>query len=437
MCGIVGLINLNGGVTKAQVDYFTGMLSRCEIRGTHAAGVVNDSLSVVKNAVPSSDLVKSPGYLEWCLASKGAKFLVGHCRLATRGAPSINSNNHPVVNDKDVDKALVHNGLINSDKFDKDRSVVDSMIPLWIIEGDKIESNADMIKSLKKIHENADVDGVIVLITKNILGFLRTDKRPLVFHSTKGGILFASTDLIMNAKSTHELGKNQVISFDKRNKKWLRDVIPVKVVPVVESTGWWSSYEEKFDTLTKNEFVEQVQELMEMGEITCKVCGEPVNFDKFIKGKKGKSPQIRYVCLQCQEVSTESLKDLGIDYPEHLKAKKVVNESLDKWWEEPVQVPKVQVQEFKRKKQKNTPKEKAKGVIESRKAIASLLPEFRRKDDSFKPKCENFIRADGFTTLGWCVHRSEYVDEGDGHNKKDSEHLYKCSWCTINGMRLK
>ena len=112
MCGIVGIYK-RAGIDADAMLKFVDMLSRCQSRGYDATGVVNASMRCIKGKVPSRTFIGFPKFKEWADESIGGRFVIGHCRQATRGDPSDNSNNHPVpVIDNGKKVYVVHNGIV-------------------------------------------------------------------------------------------------------------------------------------------------------------------------------------------------------------------------------------------------------------------------------------------------------------------------------------
>ena len=110
MCGIVGFLTPNP--TQEHLEIFSRMLLADEERGGDATGMMWPTLSGIK-------VHKQEGGAEACLASwnktgmRCPKWMVGHNRLATKGKPEVNVNNHPVVSGS---LALVHNGVVHGEK---------------------------------------------------------------------------------------------------------------------------------------------------------------------------------------------------------------------------------------------------------------------------------------------------------------------------------
>jgi predicted glutamine amidotransferase len=128
MCGIFGiLVSKNSEFTPSLLESAVNNLFKLsESRGKEAAGIAvrsNGSISVYKDNLPASKLVKMPGYSS-SLNKKGNESnndsfsAIGHCRLVTNGDCDDNRNNQPVVKNGHV---LVHNGIITNIDLLKDK----------------------------------------------------------------------------------------------------------------------------------------------------------------------------------------------------------------------------------------------------------------------------------------------------------------------------
>lgn len=105
MCGVFGFVSYDGkGPAVGQLQKIaTATMSR----GPHAFGFAwLDGRGRLHSFKQSGRIVDSLGLL--ALAAD-ARFLIGHCRYATHGAPENNLNNHPHPADGGW---IVHNGVI-------------------------------------------------------------------------------------------------------------------------------------------------------------------------------------------------------------------------------------------------------------------------------------------------------------------------------------
>ncbi len=175
MCGIFGIMSTNGKpLTKEARLKFLAMGLQTMTRGTDASGVFNSNLRFAKQAGPFCFLTATRGYRR-VVNDPTAKYLSGHCRLATQGSPDDNRNNHPLFNDK-KEFLVVHNGVITK----SDPTRVDSY---------------EIVKALAAI-EDTDLYSK----TKNVKvsgsgTFVAGNKEKLTFHvfphATTSGLYFA------------------------------------------------------------------------------------------------------------------------------------------------------------------------------------------------------------------------------------------------------
>jgi asparagine synthetase B (glutamine-hydrolysing) len=116
VCGIGGVIRY--GDEPIQEIQIRLLLLGLEKRGNDAAGVAiqqeDGEVIVLKNDVPASRFVQQPEYQKLMKEQlkPTTKGVIMHTRLATKGTPRKNDNNHPMFAGK---CALVHNGMLNND----------------------------------------------------------------------------------------------------------------------------------------------------------------------------------------------------------------------------------------------------------------------------------------------------------------------------------
>lgn len=109
MCGIFGFITRDG--QGPEVARLRRLALITQARGEHAFGLAwveaDGPIQTFKRPGPAEDHL---GELERC---RNAVVVVGHCRLATHGAPTDNRNNHP---HRAGSGYLVHNGVVFNHK---------------------------------------------------------------------------------------------------------------------------------------------------------------------------------------------------------------------------------------------------------------------------------------------------------------------------------
>jgi len=107
MCGIFGFITKNGG--GPDLVRLRRIAAETQTRGNHAFGLAwlgaNGTIHTFKRPGPAT---ANLGDLDQC---RGATAVIGHCRLATHGAPEDNRNNHPHPAGRGW---FVHNGVVQN-----------------------------------------------------------------------------------------------------------------------------------------------------------------------------------------------------------------------------------------------------------------------------------------------------------------------------------
>jgi len=215
MCGILGIYR-KSGLTSSDIAKFASMLVRCESRGSHATGVFNARGDFYKAPVASTKFVKLRTVKEMFQESIGLKYIIGHCRFATRGDPKNNDNNHP-VHDAKRKFFLVHNGMVECKKFDYNPKNTDTLILM-----NAIVSHA---KNMKKARYSSVVKAAFNDVTKNgdnemsaiitangeEIVFARTRSSPLAFQFMNDAIFFASTTDIIGLEPNMKNEKNEDI----------------------------------------------------------------------------------------------------------------------------------------------------------------------------------------------------------------------------------
>ncbi len=119
MCGIAGILlgKTEQHNSKQLCELFTANLIANEIRGKEATGalvVQNDcSWHLEKAALPATKFTKTQAYRKLLSrVNRNTTLLLGHTRKPTKGTPTNNYNNHPIVRG---DTIGVHNGTLSND----------------------------------------------------------------------------------------------------------------------------------------------------------------------------------------------------------------------------------------------------------------------------------------------------------------------------------
>jgi len=117
MCGLFGIALLSGSTVTSRETFNLSkvMFEELEHRGRRASGIAlinRKRITVVKKAMDGSTFVNLQEFSSLFNYSEQITFIIGHCRLDTKGTPSREDNNHPMV----VGNVIgVHNGVIVND----------------------------------------------------------------------------------------------------------------------------------------------------------------------------------------------------------------------------------------------------------------------------------------------------------------------------------
>ena len=235
MCGLVSIIPRNPqGFYASHLDLLEQMLILDQLRGKDSAGAMTATRSgdamVIKHATRHVTLMFETK--EWNKfrqkAIQGGRFVVGHNRAATRGAPN-SDNAHPFVEGRIM---LAHNGTL-------DHSNIKELSPNKEVT---VDSNAIAVALNEDTPDNVipRIQGAFALIWYNnedeTLYAVRNDQRPLHLITTKDFYFLMSEPWMMMslwarmATSTKvedmaELKPGELLSFDLTGKLARREVV--------------------------------------------------------------------------------------------------------------------------------------------------------------------------------------------------------------------
>ena len=176
------------GNTLPDKNKITNMFCSLESRGKDASGfayIKNNSLVVHKDAIKSSELVKTDDWKELVLPSS----MILHTRMKTQGSAKNPQNNHPLFSKNGI--AIVHNGIIYNDKeiFGKKQrdAEVDSESILHLLS---MKMKGDRIKHL---FEKVEGSFAVAMIDKNYptrLVLFRRDNPIDIYYDSKFDIIY-------------------------------------------------------------------------------------------------------------------------------------------------------------------------------------------------------------------------------------------------------
>ena len=207
MCGIFGLYCLDPKKANTIKKYIPRLLEASEERGTDASGIAfftkNNSISYLKAPVKATELSKSKAFLKE-MKENSPTILIGHTRSKTKGEPSNNDNNHPLVLGG---QALVHNGCLwNEDTIFKEYKLkrvaeVDSEVILALINHFQKKEGLQIVPAIKKASKEISGSLAFAMISlkkKNNIYFVASSN-PLCFAYSKKlkTVFFASTKDIL------------------------------------------------------------------------------------------------------------------------------------------------------------------------------------------------------------------------------------------------
>jgi len=254
MCGIAGYYAFGNSLpAKGDIEE---LFINTQVRGNDASGYAyteDNSLRVQKLNAPAAQLVRTKAWRNLVMP----RYMILHCRAATKGDPKDSKNNHPLFSKSGT--AIVHNGILQNDdevfnryRFERDGQV-DSELLLRLL--DLRVSWASRIKKLGK-----EVVGSYTIAAihtgENTLTLLRHDNPLAIAYDKARDILyFASTrslltrSLTVNYRGLSFLRESMRIADIPDNTAWLisKDGIDSKLRFETRQYDYWYSnddYEE-------------------------------------------------------------------------------------------------------------------------------------------------------------------------------------------------
>jgi len=242
MCGIFGIAFLNNHkITDNRdiVKLVRALFKHVETRGKKASGITIISprkVEVLKGALPGSTFIETPEFISFMnqhlrilkaySEQERTTFILGHCRLDTKGSPQNNDNNHPIVVGSTVG---VHNGIIMNDddiyesfqyssKFPKRIAEVDSEIIFALIDYYHTKQDYTLLKAIQKVHEELTGGFACAAVNTHnpyLLGLFRKSNPVSIEHLTNAGLVVFASELTMALDSIRdaEVGVSTAISL--------------------------------------------------------------------------------------------------------------------------------------------------------------------------------------------------------------------------------
>lgn len=220
MCGIFGVAFLKNNDVhskKTVIRLCRSLFKRVEVRGRAASGIalINPrQVKILKGPLQGSTLIETPEFIKLMndnlrisktdTETERTTFIIGHCRLDTKGTPQCNDNNHPIVVGNTIG---VHNGIISNDDelyesfkyttmFPNRIAEVDSEVIFALIEYYHRKFSHTFLRSIQKAaFEMTGSFACAAVNTKNpyLLGLFRNSSPIHILHLEKAGlIVFAS-----------------------------------------------------------------------------------------------------------------------------------------------------------------------------------------------------------------------------------------------------
>lgn len=201
MCAIFGVLDFQGKLTSGQrTALFQVLADAAQIRGTDASGV-----AYIQNGMVRIQKAPRPACrMRWRI-SPNAQYLMGHTRMTTQGAASLNYNNHPFPGRVGgLSFALAHNGVLynetalrRSHRLPDTKIQTDSYVAVQLLEKSGVLSE----KSLAQMAEVLEGTYTFsVLDQRNTLYLVKGNNLlTLWLLSNLGCYLYASTDEILGS----------------------------------------------------------------------------------------------------------------------------------------------------------------------------------------------------------------------------------------------
>ena len=190
MCGIVALYNNS----SADISAFYNLWMEQETRGRDASGIFallhDGRVLYAKAPVRASEFV--PAIKDY-VDRHGLRIVhaIAHARDATRGSPSINRNNHPIVRVQNgTIYAIVHNGTVEISACDSKNTFTDTEEILCAY----ISKGIDGVYNIARAHYIDSAFAIMAVGESGLIDYViaRFGERPLHYLRSQDTLLFAS-----------------------------------------------------------------------------------------------------------------------------------------------------------------------------------------------------------------------------------------------------
>lgn len=272
MCGIFGVLNYSGEKCNLS-DVIESLACNSVSRGHDATGISyirNNKIEVMKKPVPSYNFNFNSIY-------KNSDIYMGHVRLATRGVPANNYNNHPFLSIRRK-FALAHNGILwNTEDTKIKLGIQDNKIETDTYLAVQILDQYSDINSgtIKKMCESVEGDFLFTILDKKGNIYFARNNNPITIYDfyNIGIIVYASTQDILN----NVISEFVELRDEKKRKRYATTILKDGDILKITNTGnyEYGSFEPfEFDTELYIQDLEKRYNTYTCDTIPCDICDE-------------------------------------------------------------------------------------------------------------------------------------------------------------------
>ncbi len=182
MCGVIG-VSLKD-VTQDDLELVSALFRQSMIRGKHATGATylkEEQLITIKESIPADQFMDKWDVADW--VDNGKLRMIGHIRYSTSDLRF----NQPFQNEY---VSIAHNGVISQDP------------DVWEFETETENDSELILRAFENknhpLEIYADRSMAVTRISHRALVGFRNHERPLWYTERENGLLFASTEDILN-----------------------------------------------------------------------------------------------------------------------------------------------------------------------------------------------------------------------------------------------